>query len=149
MSSEYRDVLFTFLLSKDCSSCWRVPGRQPLAVSSFGCKELFLVGRRGGEVIKLQPFWVMVGQLVTLGEAVEDRVLPCWLLPPPSGVPPSPSHRGLSHGHSLIHPECLALSQSTSCRSQTGTASYWFKYSQNWRRLENPRQWKLIIKILC
>lgn len=53
---------------------------QPPAVSSFGCRELFLVGRRGGEVIKLQPFWVTVGQLFTLGEAVEDRAAPLLTL---------------------------------------------------------------------
>lgn len=77
MSSEYRCTVHIPFIGKTAPVAWqKVPGRQLLAVSSFGCRELFLVGRRGGEVIKLQPFWVTVGQLFTLGEAVEDGALP-------------------------------------------------------------------------
>lgn len=49
-----------------------------------------------------------VGQLFTLGEAVEDGRSPLLTLPPPSGVPPLPPTRACPMGTPLIHPECLA-----------------------------------------
>lgn len=62
ISGGYRDVLFRF--PADCYSSWSIIGRQPLAVSFFGCREL-LVGKspHWGEGIKIQPFLFTMGQL--------------------------------------------------------------------------------------
>lgn len=97
-----------------CSSCWSVAGRQPLAVSSFGCREL-LIGSHPTEV-RVQSFshlgslwdnsdrrFQLQGSPWGWVKLWRRRPLLCWLFPLPSLVALSPSHRGLSQGHSLIH----------------------------------------------
>lgn len=140
------------------SSCWSAVGRQPLAVRLLGSREL-LAGSPSTEVGVESPrhFGLPCDSSNRASSSRAPHGIgwgcgggPTSLLtfPLPSPVPPSPRLRGLSQGLSLRHTLNAKLCLTVRfLQLPNYSSSYWLNCYQNWRKLENPRRWKIIIKL--